>query len=327
MSHICSECGKPAKFRCNRCFNTFYCNSDCQKSAWSKHKTECISIARIWKSLGNSKNLAITYFGYNVFCQVAFKISRDMSHNVLSIGSGRGFMEGFIKYLTGLSIICIDPNPTSWQPKPLTTHDIIENMCTPPSYKTVEHMLSCQMDHDLFEKPNKLIINWPSPNQAENFDSSAIRILRPEEIILVVELFGGAGSSQLIDWLSTIDGIYNPLEKEILQALRSVESDREPDHEPDHEPITTKYYLTELIKGYNGKELKLPANFANMTQIQKSTVAVAITNLSFVYAIIILSKVPQKSTIKVDPSEFKRVNVGNPIMNQCFENLLKQVMR
>jgi len=316
MSHICSTCGIPAKFRCNRCCREFYCSQLCQTKAWIKHKKVCISITKIWKLLGDSKNLAIEYFGYDVFCQVAYNIYRDTSHIFISIGSGRGIMEGFIKYLTGLSIICIDPNPTSWQQKPLTTCEIIENMSTLPSYKTVKHMLSSDILQSDPSSGITLIINWPSPNQVENFDLNAIETINPDKIVLIVELLGGAGSSDLLRWLSSIDGIYNPLEKEILQALLS--------YEPDSAPITTDYYLTELIKGNNGKELKVPANFTNMPHMQKSNVAIMITTVSFVYAIIILSKVPQKSTIKVDPSKFKSVNAGNPIMNEYFEKLLKK---
>jgi hypothetical protein len=52
MSGLCSHCHKPSKKRCTECMEaplygdddisaTFYCNPECQKDGWHKHKQEC----------------------------------------------------------------------------------------------------------------------------------------------------------------------------------------------------------------------------------------------------------------------------------------------
>lgn len=42
-SSCCSTCGEPnATARCGSCHDCFYCNRDCQKLDWKKHKKECI---------------------------------------------------------------------------------------------------------------------------------------------------------------------------------------------------------------------------------------------------------------------------------------------
>lgn len=43
--YICSYCKENLSKRlaCSRCKKVYYCNTDCQKSAWKVHKTECLS--------------------------------------------------------------------------------------------------------------------------------------------------------------------------------------------------------------------------------------------------------------------------------------------
>lgn len=44
LAPFCQTCGgpgKPALLRCNRCHTVDYCTPECQKKAWSKHKTVC----------------------------------------------------------------------------------------------------------------------------------------------------------------------------------------------------------------------------------------------------------------------------------------------
>ena len=331
MSTTCSECGIPAKLCCSRCAREPYCSQACQRKAWlGGHKKVCTSIKKIWKLLGDSKNLAIQYFGIEVFVKVVRKMqmllrlydpSDVKKYKPISLGSGSGCIEGFIRYLTGIDLTCVDPDPDGWQKKPFDDK-IINSMFTPPKYKNIEHMVK---SNPICKICPLLMINWPSPNQDVNFDLRTIEILQPDFIVLIVELFGGAGSTDLITMLSDIDGIYTPLEKELLRVLNK-NQERTP---MAREYIGKKYYLTELIKGYNGKELKLPSNFASMSDTQKSITAIAVTNVSFAYAIIILSKSPPQNgpTINVDSSKFTPSKTGHPIMNAYFEEMYKSVMK
>jgi hypothetical protein len=237
---------------------------------------------------------------------------------VISVGSGLGVIEGFIKYISGLKnkIVCIDPAPTSWQ-KASNKTSVTGSMYTPPSHKTVKHMLSSGNYHGC----NTLLIIWSSPNQgSENFDLSAITDLNPDNIIIWVEMLGGAGSTKMLRQLSLIDGIYTGLEKEILDTLTESES-----YVDDGESSLQDYYLTDLIKGNNGKERTLPTNFSTMDPTQKYITALAYANLTFLYSVIVLSKKPRKPTIKIDPREFKRCEAGNNVLNAYFEKMWETV--
>ncbi|KAF8427948.1 hypothetical protein EV426DRAFT_528816 [Tirmania nivea] len=37
----CATCQQPAGNRCSRCLTTSYCNRECQKADWKKHKPQC----------------------------------------------------------------------------------------------------------------------------------------------------------------------------------------------------------------------------------------------------------------------------------------------
>lgn len=40
----CADCGKPAKQRCSKCKNQWYCSRDCQLRQWKAHKPICTMI-------------------------------------------------------------------------------------------------------------------------------------------------------------------------------------------------------------------------------------------------------------------------------------------
>lgn len=54
---ICAACGKtkPRMANCARCHVTTYCNRDCQKVHWSKHKAECKNSGRNTKEPQSSR--------------------------------------------------------------------------------------------------------------------------------------------------------------------------------------------------------------------------------------------------------------------------------
>lgn len=41
MIHHCSLCAKECSLRCTRCKSVWYCNSDCLKKDWKRHKPTC----------------------------------------------------------------------------------------------------------------------------------------------------------------------------------------------------------------------------------------------------------------------------------------------
>ena len=44
--HNCKSCSKPCKMKCSLCREVMYCDQDCQKSDWEKHRTICGKLAR-----------------------------------------------------------------------------------------------------------------------------------------------------------------------------------------------------------------------------------------------------------------------------------------
>ena len=44
--HNCESCSNPCKMKCSLCREVMYCDQDCQKSDWEKHKTICAKLAR-----------------------------------------------------------------------------------------------------------------------------------------------------------------------------------------------------------------------------------------------------------------------------------------
>eukprot|EP01084_Bolivina_argentea_P270676 460314_1 len=56
--HKCSKCNKISNNlqRCSRCKQTYYCNVDCQKSDWKKHKQICKKLARKIKKKKDIEN-------------------------------------------------------------------------------------------------------------------------------------------------------------------------------------------------------------------------------------------------------------------------------
>ena len=41
--HRCGHCGKSAalKLRCGRCRAVYFCDRDCQRAGWKRHKPQC----------------------------------------------------------------------------------------------------------------------------------------------------------------------------------------------------------------------------------------------------------------------------------------------
>ena len=44
IKHRCYVCHKKSNLKCGRCKKYFYCNKDCQRKHWKKHKVECKKI-------------------------------------------------------------------------------------------------------------------------------------------------------------------------------------------------------------------------------------------------------------------------------------------
>ncbi|KAF2825344.1 hypothetical protein CC86DRAFT_371049 [Ophiobolus disseminans] len=58
-SKPCSTCsGGPAKRRCSRCKSAYYCDKNCQKTAWKTHRTVCEPATQSYSSAPATPNFS-----------------------------------------------------------------------------------------------------------------------------------------------------------------------------------------------------------------------------------------------------------------------------
>lgn len=126
-------------------------------------------------------------------------------NNIISIGSGGGYIEKVIDSLLNTDIICIDPDPLSYIPDKV--------IYKRPKYGTVND------ESFPLEKYNGkciLFINWSSPDQCNGYDIDAIMKLNPICIINITEtgIYRGAGSIGFHEFLNFnnifTQGVYSP---------------------------------------------------------------------------------------------------------------------
>ena len=107
---------------------------------------------------------------------------------IVEVGSGNGHFAAFIEKELNTKVITIDPDSTG--------RSFIPSINVKrPDYDSVESFMKTEVPDPLL-----LVINWPEPNL--DYDINAIRALKPHQILLIVESTGGAGSEELLDWVS-----------------------------------------------------------------------------------------------------------------------------
>ena len=286
----------------------YYCSQKCQKTNWKQHKTGCIPIIDIWECMNKAMNPLIKYFGLDVMCKLSCRIA-DIGRDgpIISIGSGQGIIEGFMSYMTGVDIICIDPNPSSYQkiPEQDLTHSratsVVGRMRKLPLFRNIKHYIDSGEELQNIT----LIINWPSPGQIVPWDINAIKSLKPKNIVVLFDMFGVAGSYELTTWLSTFDEIYTPIEREIHKSLNMSNTSK---HSDD------TYYMNDFIKGHTcdfiDDNVEIPNNFINLSPLTKHKLSVRMKLSSYTYAIAILSKTRRTPTIQADPSKFTKTQIS-----------------
>jgi hypothetical protein len=125
---------------------------------------------------------------------------------VISVGSGNGVLEYKLQELGIKNIICVDPDPESYDKYPEN------NNCIKPSYDVVENLLK---DKPELVEQCVLLLGWPSPNES-TFDYEAVMALNPYGIVLVYETLGGAGGDKLHTWLNEPEGYQNPCDYTVV---------------------------------------------------------------------------------------------------------------
>jgi len=111
--------------------------------------------------------------------------------SLVSVGSGLGHFESIYEKKSGRVITCVDPAPYSW------------NTGAPsrlPDYPTVDDLLKAKPE---LKSNCTLLLFWASPNNS-TYDVDAILKLDPQNIVIVYESIGAAGSQYLHAWLQSI---------------------------------------------------------------------------------------------------------------------------
>ena len=151
---------------------------------------------------GNDKylNIAIRRFGKDLCLDTLYRffiIFPGITR--LSIGSGNGYFEHLYseKFKDEPPIICIDPNPLSYESK-----DLVKPF-TRPEYPTAEAFKAVNP-----ETETVLFINWSGPDPENTYDIDAIKLLKPLAFFIIYAerdsgLSHQAGSDELISFIDT----------------------------------------------------------------------------------------------------------------------------
>jgi hypothetical protein len=143
--------------------------------------------------------------------EVTLAYIRTMSNKpIISVGSGIGEFEKKIEKELNLSIICVDPQPTSFND---IKDDDAKNMHL-PDFAHVDDLIKT--------KPHlvgqcHLLLLWSTPNESY-FDIEAIAKLKPIDIMIIYETLGGAGGRQMHLWLESIGAPNGEESNQILQT-------------------------------------------------------------------------------------------------------------
>lgn len=152
-------------------------------------------------------NKAIRTLGVSKLIEfVGLLKSVDSKSPIISIGSGLGTTESYIEKNADIEIICVDPNPESYQ-EPSTKFTEAHH----PDYGTTTELIDS--NPDIIENCN-IILNWPTPNdKGNNYDMKAILDLKPRLILAICDSSGSGGGTEFLNWLREITEISEYINK------------------------------------------------------------------------------------------------------------------
>jgi MYND finger len=183
---------------CGNCHGPRYCSRDCQVKDWPLHKIQCQRQRQTTSP--QKENVSTLDHGKDEYEYCEIKVSVIVAHiqknlrvrPLISVGSGNGYLESFI-HSSKIPIICVDPDPTSYDSGESQHHPSHRR---PPDFKLVK-----EMDIDTYRGKCSLFLGWPNFGLAQQYDLDAIQDLQPDQIYVVHEPDGGAGSEAFHHWL------------------------------------------------------------------------------------------------------------------------------
>lgn len=133
--------------------------------------------------------------------------------NIISIGSGDGYLEDYLEKQLDIKITCIDPDPETLIGNSYHGHNITEIIRT-PDYKYIDEYLNNTDKSD--KRLTTLLLFWTYPNKESphggklcnsSYDIEALHKLKPNNVIVLYDPTGSAGSSYLHYWLNKSESI------------------------------------------------------------------------------------------------------------------------
>jgi len=157
----------------------------------------------------NYLNVALRAFGIreSLLYFGDFLSNFDDNLPIISVGSGTAYFEYLIQKIFGREIICVDPNPKDFYPNRINQPKVFIQ----PKYRTIngngKQTLVRSSNYNKM-KDCLLILNWSNPMFKTNqnydpYDYKAIIKLKPTGFFIVYELFGGSGSDDMRELLSS----------------------------------------------------------------------------------------------------------------------------
>ena len=137
-------------------------------------------------------NKAISSLGFEKLA-VYYGLLQTNGLSCVSIGSGNGSVER--QLAPDGSIICVDPEPTKFQ------KNDPEHQSQDPAYATTDTLV---VDQPNLVDGCNMFLNYPYSNKEGRYDVEAVKLLRPKQILAVLDTSGGAGSDLFLEWLKDV---------------------------------------------------------------------------------------------------------------------------
>jgi hypothetical protein len=125
------------------------------------------------------------------------------NNEIISVGSGNGKPEKYLKNNGYPNIICIEPK--------IFSHNVEKIIHIKPDYNTVDEII---LEKQLLIGNCSLMIIWPSGEYTEDcgYDIDAIKKLKPNRILVLYENTGYSGSNELRKFLDNPGKEWNCIE-------------------------------------------------------------------------------------------------------------------
>lgn len=137
---------------------------------------------------------------FHAYCICAMALNKcgNPSYPMISVGSGIGRIERAIELEHKVGIICVDPNPESFNKR---SEELKEDDYHMPDYALVTDLVKAKPE--LIGKCSLLLI-WPDPCDSV-YDMEAVVLLRPVSIVVLYEPYGASGGRLFSYWTMTCE--------------------------------------------------------------------------------------------------------------------------